>query len=197
VKWTAIVVIALALATCAHANPVLVYDVYGLDLGSGTNCIWPVEGQVFTATVYVYGDDYWSGHVASGIRYAYFKLTRTFGGQLLSFTNLLSDYQTGGPELDRWIVASPDCVMPDEDGVILLGSVEYLYLGPPGLLTIEPTALDGLMVVDCDYHAWQIEHGYPPYNSLLVGGVGMVPPQGCGTTPVSQVSWGALKALYR
>jgi hypothetical protein len=199
VKWTALAVIALALATTAHANPSIDYDVYGLDLGSGTNCVWPAEGQVFTATVYVYGTDHLYGHIADGIRGASFKLTRTFGGQVLSVTNLFSDWQLGGPspEWDQWVVASDDCVMPDEDDVILLGSVEYLYLGPPGLLTIGPNSVDGLMVVDCNYNGWQIEYDDPPYNLRLVGGVGVVPPQGCGTTPVSDVSWGAIKALYR
>lgn len=192
-RCVVVVLLTLSLTQVVGANPTI-DDSFCLDMGGGTNCIWPYPGQVITATVYL-EPHHWCWW-PDGIRGASFRLERTFGGQRLGQTNFLGGLSIGNPDIGWDIVAGADCVEPDANGVIVLGQVQYLYEGPPGLLRIRnhPT-FQRLSVVGCNYQMRHIDESSLGYYQY--GGVGVVAPWGCLTTPVALVSWGTIKALYR
>jgi hypothetical protein len=88
-------------------------------------------------------------------------------------------------------VESDYCVT---DGAVIAGHVEMFYLGGACCLEILDHA---------DYPRWVVDCGDPPgvdyYCVLAHGSIGGAEcPEGdCGSTPVRDNTWGAMKALYR
>ena len=179
--------LVLLLAVPALANPVVLEKV-SLDMGTGTSCVWPEEGEVVTATIYILPGETLAQVVMDSIR---IRLDRTFGGELLGLTNLTGGWHGGDPESPSgWLLDVPYCPPAAAHGFLAIGTVEYLYRGPPGLLSprISSPQTDTAWVGCSGSH--------PGFLSRLIGGVGMSPPAGC-YTPVDATSWGVIKALYR
>jgi hypothetical protein len=188
------VLLSLVLARAAAANPTL-HNTFCLDMGGGSNCVWPDPGEIVTATVYLAGTEPWYGGWSCDVRSVAFKLERTFGGQLVGQVNLLGGASYGDPETGWRLYDDEGCTGPGPDGILLLGQAQYLYEGPPGYLRLRAYYSEGLLVRDCDYNLHWIEE--TELTSLRYGGVAAAAPWGCYTTPVEAVSWGAIKALYR
>jgi hypothetical protein len=128
-------------------------------------------------------------------------LTRTFTGFKLGQTNLMPNgLDFGDAETDPgWTLASgPNCPMPDANGIVVFAELEYLYLGGPGTLMINPHGGSlpgtGREALDCNFESdfWCIAGHF---------GVGdNAPPgeEGCDCdNPVEAATWGAIKAFYR
>lgn len=131
-----------------------------------------------------------------GIRAVSLLIERTFGGYNVGSANLLGGQALGGPEDPAgWALTAFDCVMPDQNGMVLAASVDYLYTGPAGYIKILGHPVDGKMTVDCDFLV-------DMYCVYMNGGVNADPPEGdpdcdCPPSPVEDSSWGTIKALYR
>ncbi len=174
----------------ASANPVW-NDGVIVEFADGQNCVWPsYPNQVITARVVLTEPIL----AQAGIVGFAFRIERTFGGWVLDTRNLLDPggLMAGSVEGDGLSLASATCVLPDEQGRIPIAEIDYVYLGPPGLLTVTGSLLDGQTFVDCEV-AWQ---SWYTYEDLNTGGVGEVPPAGCFNSPVETLSWGSIKAMY-
>ena len=131
-----------------------------------------------------------------GTRGTAFLLVRTFAGFKLAQTSLLGGLDFGDAEVDGWtLAAGADCLYPDENDVVCVGVLTYLYMGD-GTLDITPHPGTGREVLDCDFAS----DFYCVYANLGVS----VPPNpgedGCDCEPpqpVEDATWGGIKALYR
>jgi len=116
-----------------------------------------------------------------GTRGTAFLLQRTFQGFKLSQTALLGGLDFGDAETDPgWtIAAGADCVYPDENGIVCVGVIQYLYLGVSGTLDILPHGQvepgTGREVLDCCY----LSDFYCIGGNLGVGMDPNPPEEGC------------------
>jgi hypothetical protein len=187
-----VLVCALALvvaAVPAIANPVW-NDEMALEFDDGSNCAWPYDGQPVTVRVVLKDLSMdWEGVVGVS-----FRLERTFTGVLLDQRSLLGgDIWFGSVEEEGVVFVSPDCVVPS-DGRVPVAEFDYMFLGDPGLLTVEGHASDGPAFADCStaIRFWNTD------LELNTVGFHVEPPGGChGASPVGDASWGSIKALYR
>jgi hypothetical protein len=190
----AIALLVALMAVGASANPQLYPDNMHLDLG-GSNCIWPSMSELITVRVYL-GD--LSLYSQQGITAIAFRFERTFYGFLLESESLLGGPGYGLVEDYGWVSTSGgDCAYPNEWDVIPVARFLYLYLGLPGTIEVQPHLVEGATFVTCasaEEYSWN----YYDMYYMSYAGVGMESPYGCGpVTPVTQVSWGAIKSLYR
>jgi hypothetical protein len=135
-----------------------------------------------------------------GTRGTAFLLQRTFGGFKLSQTSMLGGLDFGDAETDPgWtLAAGAECVYPDAADVVVVGVIQYLYLGPAGTLDVLPHGLvepgTGREVLDCDFAS-------DFYCIRAHLGAGAPPNPGeecdCPINPVNETTWGRLKAMYR
>jgi hypothetical protein len=94
------------------------------------------------------------------------------------------DWETGV------VLEAPECVGP---GPVPVAVLQCLYLGTPGDILIRDHPAYPRHVWDCHEPPGMIE-----YCVLWHGGVGKDPLIGdCEGSPVSDVSWGAIKEFYR
>jgi hypothetical protein len=151
-RWLLIVLAALSVACPASAgtNPdVRIY--LDADPPNYVHEVHPDASETFD--VYVCLDCLGYGSYEGGVRGVAFKLVRTFYGFKLSQTGLLGGSDFGDAEVDGWtIAAGADCVYPDEDFIIVVGMVRYLYTGYPGTLDLAPHPDTGRGVLDCLYY---------------------------------------------
>ncbi len=195
-RYVAIALIVVCVSGVAFSNPGPATDYLYFDVGGGANCIWPLENETFTVTVYLgdlglFTDD--------GITEISLRFDRTFEGIKLGQTSWLYGSESGDIEDSGLTLSTPlrECATPSQFGLIPIVSVEYLYLGGPGTITPAAHASAGNSLVNChDVDVtWYL---YGDFNTGGTVGVGMEPPEGClGGTPVGDVSWGVVKALYR
>ncbi len=151
-----------------------------LEFAGGANYIEPGASVPFTATVYVGGFD-----PGAGLTAVEFALDQTFGGFLLTSTNLL-DLEIGDP-VSGWSLASTECVMPDVDGRVAVAEVQYIYDGvTPGTLEILTNPMTSTRLVqDCVY---ELEDWCVRRDPSGHGGVWAEPPEGdCG--PGNESAW--------
>lgn len=143
---TVVAILVIAGAAWANQNPdIRIY----LDAAPPNEVheIHPAASSVFD--VYVCLDCFGDG---GGTRGTAFLLQRTFQGFKLSQTALLGGLDFGDAEVDGWtIAAGADCVYPDEDGIVLVGVMQYLYLGVPGTLDLLPHPGTGRQALDCNF----------------------------------------------
>ena len=199
-KRLMIVVMVLAFAATAFAddNPSLaIFLDADLDTGNTVNEVCPLPNE--TVLVYVCFDQF---GVGGGMLGAAFKFDRTFGGFKLAQTNMLGGLDFGDVEVaPGWaITAGADCQFPDANGVLVAASIQYLYLGTEGTITLLPHDVDGPVGADCQnlLDEWCVasidSHG-------LSGNFGfcMTPPDGecIPPVPVEDATWGSIKSLYR
>jgi hypothetical protein len=186
-----VLLFTLTLAALALANPYPEPNQVHFDVGNGSNCIWPNAGDLVTVTVFLdeFGSSQWEGLSSIG-----FQFYRTFEGFKLSQTNLLGGPDFGDVEVDGWMLTSgEDCAEPDADDAIPLGEVVYLYFYP-GLIELLPHPQSGYIFTYCnDDSDWWVHSETDDY----MAGLGMEPPSGCTPTPVSDVTWGTVKAVFR
>jgi len=189
-------VLVMAVPVLADQNPDL--GIY-LDLDTGTpiadNEICPNPNDTFD--VYVCFDRFGDG---GGMLGAAFMFDRTFGGFKLVQSNLLGGLDFGDVEADGWALTSgASAVYPDANGVVVAASVQYLYLGTPGTITITPHPVDSNSAADADNELdyWCI-HSIAHCGASGNLGVCATPDDGdCLASPVAESSWGSIKALYR
>jgi hypothetical protein len=189
----------LAVTALADQNPQLaIFLDADMDTGNDVvNEVCPNPNE--TIMVYVCFDQFGGG---GGMLGAAFKFDRTFAGFKLAQTNLLGGLDFGDVEVaPGWaITAGANCQFPDANGVVVAASVQYLYLGTPGIVQILAHDVDGHVGADCDnlLDDWCIasldSHGFAGNF-----GVCMPPPDGdcVPAVPVEDRSWGTIKALYR
>ncbi len=203
--FIALLVLALAVPALAGQNPKL--GIF-LDLDSDTanavvNTVCPEVNETFV--VYLcfdrFGEDGLGGTGVEGLLGAAFKFDRTFAGFKLLQSNLLPGLDFGDVEVDGWAITSgANCQFPDANGVLIGASIQYLYLGAPGTITIVPHPIDGNSAADCNNELdfWCV---HSILSSDVSGnfGVCVEPPDGdCQQlSPVEDATWGGIKALYR
>ena len=185
-------VVLMPLAVLANPGPG--QDVLYFDVGEGANCISPPDNGEFSVTIYLGG---LSSFTAEGIVEISFRLDRTFGGVKLGQTSYLYGPESGDVEGEGWTCTTGgECAGPNASGLIPIARVDYLYLGVPGVIVPAPHESAGASVTTCLGEAWFWNSYDLPSGGTV--GVGTEPPGGCvGGTPVVDVSWGAIKALYR
>jgi hypothetical protein len=188
----ALIILGLAAPVFADGNPnIRIY--LDADPNNLVHEIHPNPSETFD--VYVCLDCFGDDPFLSGTRGTAFLLIRTFEGFKLAQTALCAGLDFGDAEIDGWTIACTDCLYPDVDGVVCIGSVTYLYLGVPGTLDLAPHPGTGREVLDCDF----LSDFYCIYANL---GVSVPPNPGepdceCEIVPVEDATWGAIKSLYR
>jgi hypothetical protein len=191
VKTAMLVVVLVALLTipaAAGQNPNI--QIYlDVDPPNFVNEVYPDPSATFDVYVCVtcFGPD-------GGTRGTAFLLTRTFEGFKLSQTNLLGGLDFGDAEGDGWTMAAgADCVYPDLAGVVCVGVIQYLYMAP-GTLDIGPHPGTGREVLDCDFQS-----DFYCIRGHLGVGAAANPGEDCDcpSSPVNEMTWGRLKAMYR
>ncbi len=184
----------------ADQNPYLAIYLNTAADGSGENEICPAINGIFN--VYVCFDRFGEG---GGMLGAAFMFVRTFAGFKLLQTNLLPGLDFGDVEVDGWaITAGANCQYP-VDGTLVGASIQYLYLGQPGVIEIVSHPIDGNSAADCDnlLDFWCVAS----LDSHIFSGnfgVCMPPPAAAYSSacepllvPVEGATWGGIKALYR
>ena len=103
----------------------------------------------------------------------------------------------GGPDnaAQGWLIVAPDCVYPNECGIVVIVKQPYFLQAPTGNIDILPSPVDGKMVVDCNFDA-------DVYCVLSNGGINIAPNPGdpdcdCAPTAIEDATWGSIKALYQ
>lgn len=94
----------------------------------------------------------------SGLSGCAFRLDRTFGGTLLSMTNLLPGLVIGDPETGCMLSAF-ECVYPDTSGRVLAAELLYVCSGEPGTIGVAPHPVEGGVLTDCDVALVEWEGG--------------------------------------
>jgi len=196
---TVLVVALLATAALADQNPQLaIFLDADMDTGNDVvNEVCPLPNE--TVMVYVCFDQFGDN---GGMLGAAFKFDRTFGGFKLAQTNMLGGLDFGDVEVaPGWaITAGVDCQFPDANGVLVAASVQYLYLGTPGVIQILPDDVDGHVGADCDnlLDDWCIA-SLDSHGAAGNFGVCTTPADGdcVPPVPVDDRSWGDIQALYR
>ena len=103
----------------------------------------------------------------------------------------------GGPDdlVNGWVIAAPECVYPDVDGIVTVASIPWFYTGPAGDIVLLPSPVDGKAAVDCnnDIDIFCVfSHGAMNQDPVTAGDANCT----CDTV-VEENTWGAIKALYR
>ena len=191
-------VMAVMLVLCAPlmclANPVPTLDALQFGTDEGLYCVWPSEGAEFTVTVVVDIDNLMYLPRPDGVIEVAFMFERSFGGEKIDERCLLGGPYYGDVENGGVVAcAAPgDCVLPDEDGLVPVAEIVYVYSGSPGLIHLIAVPGIGGLVALCP-------PGCTPWSNSLpsIAGVGMESPNGCNVSPVHDLGWSAIKALYR
>ncbi|HYW68874.1 MAG TPA: hypothetical protein VE960_04655 [bacterium] len=117
---------------------------------------------------------------------------------LVTFENLMpGDLSVGDPFDGGITIATGDCVTTS---CVFLGRVDFFYLGGWCCIEIRDHTDYPRWVVDCQ-DPGQV-HYYCVGNNGSVGGATCAPGEDCGfypcdnASPVEDISWGAIKALY-
>jgi hypothetical protein len=185
----ALATLAVAVAAAADMNPdIRIY--LDVDPPYYVHEICPEEGTEFR--VYICLDTLGPD---GGTRGARFWCPMDFGGVRVGEMDLLGGLALGDVE-DPWggwmVVSGPDCVYPDEHGVVVVGSLTYLYTGPPGTLDIAPCGVEPRATIDCGFlYDWFCVHA-----NLGVCAPPNPGEEGC-ISPVEELTWGSIKAMYR
>ena len=198
----ALLILALAAPALADQNPNLAIFLNDAPDGTGDNEVCPAVNATFD--VYVCFDRFGDG---GGMLGAAFMFVRTFAGFKLVQMNLLPGLDFGDVEIDGWaITAGANCEFPDENGVLVGATVQYLYLGTPGTITVVPHPIDGNSAADCNNELdfWcvhSILSETTPEGDGVSGNFGVcadAPDGDCEQlSPVEDATWGGIKALYR
>lgn len=176
-------------AGTAFANPIMGDWLYiDFDPPNFARDVYPALFEVVDAYVMFSQPDFlWDGLTSVS-----FALNVTPGmADLPSFTPLLP----GGLAIGSWdtgiTVASTECVATDVP--ITIGRLSFPYQGIPGYVAIVDHPDFPRWVVNCDDPGQVFE-----YCVYWNGGVGRPGVSGdCGVSPVRDVTWGAVKSLYR
>lgn len=121
----------------------------------------------------------------------------TAGPADVTFFHPTAQTVIGGPDdlVNGWVVAAPECVYPDGNGIVTIAKVAWFYTGPPGDIVLLPSPVDGKATVDCNN---DLDFFCVLSNSAL--NQDPVAPGDancdCGV-PVEKSTWGSIKALYR
>jgi hypothetical protein len=192
---TALMILAIAAPAFALENPDVRLFLDATNPPSGVAEVHPEMQEIFD--VFIVLDCFGENGGTRGVGVLF---DRTFVGVLLGDTNLLPGGINLGDAEDPVgglaIVAGAECGYPDVNGVVVMASVSYMYLGAPGTITVVPNPVSGREVLDC---------GNVPDYFCVAGnfGVSMPPPDpepDCDCeppNPVEDATWGSIKGLYR
>jgi hypothetical protein len=169
------------------ANPIPIEMVIDFDPPGYVHSVYPVPYTTINA--FVVGD---FSATTSGINSVAFRLALTPVSLLgLSFQSsgpiiqITGDWETG------IVVYSTDCL---DDFPVALGYLSIFYLGGEGYVSIEPHLDVGSEYTACDNPGVPLE-----FCLVQDGGVGTnaPDPRFICQTPVENVTWSAIKTLYR
>jgi hypothetical protein len=169
------------------SNPVAIEMMIDFDPPNMVNEIYPTPYTTFNA--YLVAD--FTG-LAEGTNMVAFRF------DVSPEMGVVTGFTSGNPIIfitGSWdtglIVTSTDCI---DTFPATLGYLNVLYLGVPGQIRIEPHLLAGHVFATCDEPSEEYEYCY-----VLDGAVGMngTEPRFICTNPVQDVTWGAIKTLYR
>jgi hypothetical protein len=90
------------------------------------------------------------------------------------------------------IVSTDDCM---DTFPAVLGYLSFLYQGVPGYIMIQPHPELGHVFASCDNPGEMLEYCYVQDGALCTSAPS--PRVLCEHNPVSDVTWGAIKSLYR
>ena len=206
---TALVLLLVA-ASC-WANPWIPADGDWLkfDFGGGSNCVWPAVGETLRLRLVL--DDLCL--VQTGINGIAGSVYWDFSADLLDARCLLAGapgdsmliVSAGGQAVFFQFISFDECSVPDESGSIPVVALDLVYTGVPGTIWFEPWVDEWTPGMPSGLVWYTMPEGggmwYPHqyyFDFEFRGGVGAEPLGGCtGTSVVSDLSWGAIKALYR
>jgi hypothetical protein len=180
------VAVCLLCPFTASANPIIGEQVYiDFDPPNAVHSVYPelfeeVEAYVVVDLMQGYHEDF---------RAIYFRLATTPGtADQPSFTNLLPGAIVEGDWFEG-ISITVDCVSAAPP--LPIGKLSFVYNGIPGDVTIEEHPDFPALLISC-LDEWLV------FCIRTHGGVGKEALEGdCFGSPVEDVSWGAVKGLYR
>ena len=177
----------LLVAVAVSANPIA-FDMYvDFDPPNGAMSAYPTPYTSVYAHI-VSDLSYLTGDPIYGVS---FDIEVPPGSaQMSDFVPADPAYVVTGIIGDGITVIDEDCF---EQGTVVLGHVPILYLGVPGMVQIVAHPYQGHVFVTCpDYDEYT-------YCITMGGGLGMEPtaPLDLCLSPVQDVQWGVIKAMYR
>jgi len=177
----------LVVAVAASANPIA-FDMYvDFDPPNGAMSVYPPPYTSVNA--YIVSDlSYLTGDLIYGISLDV--EVPAGSAQMSDFVPASPVYFVTGIVGDGITVIKEDCF---ESGTVVLGHVPVLYLGVPGVVQIVAHPHQGHIFTTCpDYDEYT-------YCITMGGGLGMEPlaPLDLCLSPVQNVEWGVIKAMYR
>ncbi|MBD3348672.1 MAG: hypothetical protein GF400_05705 [Candidatus Eisenbacteria bacterium] len=197
----ALMVLALAAPAFAGVNP----DVRAfvtMDPAGYVHTAMPASGDI--VNTYLCFDclgDYGEGGGLTGVSLVLDFVCGGFTAGSADVTIFHPSAQTvvGGPDdlNNGWVIAAPECVVPDASGIICVAMIPWYYTGPAGDILILPSPADGKATVDCnndlDFFC-VLSHGALGQDVVTPGDADCLcePPN-----PVEDSTWGAIKGLYR
>ncbi len=161
----AVVAVLLVGASAALAQP----NIF-LEFSDGSNYIEPPGIQLVSINVCV--ENLEPGQGLEGVA---LRVERTFTAMLMTVTPRPGWLYQGDVEGEGVAFGGP-CAMPDPDGVVVVGTIDYFLTGTaPGALEVEPHVTEGGVVVDCGmvHIDWCVR--LDPSGNL---GIWMPPPPG-------------------
>jgi hypothetical protein len=181
------VLVVVVGAGMALANPIIAENIYiDFDPPNYEHRIDPVPYTPFDA--YIMVETFFDGPGFTAISFG-LSLTPGMSSSTV-FEILLPGYVVVGQYETGITITSTDCITADMQPMPI-AVLHCLYTGLPG--DIEVT-------YHPDYPGWIVlcDDSLQVFCVLSHGGVGKAPLGGdCGGNPVEDVSWGAIKALYR
>jgi hypothetical protein len=184
-----VLMLGLTLVATAAANPIGIDLFVDFEPPYAMTSIYPAPYTTVFAYVvadigYITGEDVYS---------VSFDASVTEGtGVMVDFTPIDPSYIVLGIVGDGITVIAEDCFTQFP---ATLGYVHIFYLGMPGIVEIVPHPYLGHVFTTCGDPGSEHEYCY-----VQGGGIGMYAPEPlilCDHNPVSDVAWGAIKALYR
>jgi hypothetical protein len=128
-----------------------------------------------------------------GIKMVAFRLELTPGTAMgLNFTSSDPIIFIDGDWESGIVVSTDDCL---DSFPAVLGYLSVFYLGVPGYITIHPHPELGNVFASCEDPGEMLEYCYVQDGGLCASAP--APRFLCQHNPVNDVTWGAIKALYR
>ena len=177
----------LLVAVTVSANPIAIELYVDFDPPNGAISIYPppyssVNAYVVSDLSYMVGDPIYAVSLDVEVPPG--------SAQMSGFVPASPSYSVTGILGDGITVSSEDCF---DSGTVVLGHVPVLYLGVPGVVQIVAHPTQGHVFETCP------DHDEYTYCYVMGGGLGMEPlaPLDLCLSPVEDVQWGVIKAMYR
>jgi hypothetical protein len=178
---------ALMVAVTVSANPIAIELYVDFDPPNGAMSIYPppyssVNAYIVSDLSYMVADPIYSISLDVEVPAG--------SAQMSDFVPANPVFFVTGIVGDGITVINEDCF---DTGTVVLGHIPILYLGVPGVIQIVEHPYQGHTFATCpDYDEYT-------YCTTMGGGLGMEPlaPLDLCLSPVQDVEWGVIKAMYR